>query len=123
DGTTVTQNVDPTWNGGDICIQNGGVLIFRAGRAIRVFHVTGVQTCALPISVVKILAGATLVQTGTPAGSRVITTPLDVDGALEEIGRASCRERVKTGVDAVSFKVKGGASIMRGDGRQLTATG
>src|SRR5690606_41108524 len=66
---------------------------FQAEDGIRDFHVTGVQTCALPISA----------QTGLDAVVQVVFqrvyegTYLDFFFALEldEIGRASCRERVE----------------------------
>src|SRR5690606_40756933 len=94
---------------------------------IRDFHVTGVQTCALPISVLDELA-TELVSSGTELpedadgyergaavlASALMAVPADEPGAahetvdtaavtafeeselirLEQIGRASCRERV-----------------------------
>src|SRR6266511_4942504 len=69
---------------------------FPADDGIRDFHVTGVQTCALPIS------------ERTPDADRDL--PLrgrrGVEVGLQEIGRASCRERVEISVVAVSLKKK-----------------
>src|SRR5437773_11908988 len=66
---------------------------FQADDGIRVRDVTGVQTCALPISfsqnwgqVVRMLAGATL------------------PSQAMKIGRASCRERVESLEVAVKLK-------------------
>src|SRR5207302_4301401 len=92
---------------------------FQAEDGIRVFHVTGVQTCALPIShmrctsfdlpVVEPIAKRTIEAAGlsehvTALGGDFFADPLpeaDVitmglilhDWNLEQIGRASCRER------------------------------
>src|SRR5712664_4465068 len=72
---------------------------FQAEDGIRDLIVTGVQTCALPIF-----------------ADRAIALPEDCDGGdaiararqamREEIGRASCRERVWISVVAVSLKKK-----------------
>src|SRR5690606_41157103 len=80
---------------------------FQAEDGIRVFHVTGVQTCALPISTCDCLHDMT-----DPAGmARTIRAAVADDGtwllidikaydtyaenvARNQIGRASCRERV-----------------------------
>src|SRR5207302_4375805 len=93
---------------------------FQAEDGIRDFHVTGVQTCALPISVtlphlglmlIGVLLGilvGVLPGLGAPNGvslllpltfgmapvSAVILLSSMYWGALFEIGRASCRERV-----------------------------
>src|SRR5690606_39425399 len=99
------------------------VFFFRAEDAIRDFHVTGVQTCALPISgrrcrsakvcrdtsekwqatrwsgEISVSAGAVTLHSGRAIGHLVWKAqPL---GALigEEIGRASWRERVERGVE------------------------
>src|SRR5690606_40656976 len=79
---------------------------FQAEDGIRDFHVTGIQTCALPI----FLLGGGGVPGGdihdatarrwTACGLRPCRDPLGwpIGGArsvlLSEIGRASCRERV-----------------------------
>src|SRR5439155_2130171 len=66
------------------------VFFFQAEDGIRDGHVTGVQTCALPISRATLLSGggdgATL---PPPSRGRVRH-----DRTTHEIGRASCRERV-----------------------------
>src|SRR5690554_6249581 len=100
---------------------------FRAEDGIRVADVTGVQTCALPISGpgtgggphVRVFSGATGELLGGGAsdffvyheaftgGVRVATGDVNGDGALDiitgagpEIGRASCRESVYNAVGA-----------------------
>src|SRR5690606_39992498 len=94
-----------------------------AEDGIRVFHVTGVQTCALPIwcsaarvvpprarlfaggarGIVRLVVGKTVgaraAAIGRAAGGRQVDAPPRVLGAQHararaEIGRASCRERV-----------------------------
>src|SRR5438034_6480033 len=60
---------------------------FQAEDGIRAHCVTGVQTCALPIST-KMLADDYQVLTAEDAG-----TALEL--AAGKIGRASCRERVE----------------------------
>src|SRR5690606_41139770 len=91
-----------------------GVSFLQAGVGIRVFHVTGVQTCALPILLKPLVVhgggpeiNAHLDRLGIestfPAGLRV-TTPEAMEVVrmvLVEIGRASCRDRRKTGVGSV----------------------
>src|SRR5690606_40053544 len=97
---------------------------FQAEDGIRDFHVTGVQTCALPIlaAVRMYLDGIPNVQTGLVEGSttlrdgsaqvnagaallhrKLVTGGADVDGPPlvdKQIGRASCRERVEISVVA-----------------------
>src|SRR5690606_40455803 len=96
------------------------LVFFQAEDGIRDFHVTGVQTCALPISAPAVAAPGTLWTSGyvTVASSRVRVTdqpgvnrhsaitqrPSSMTYASEyspvesvsEIGTASCRERVQT---------------------------
>src|SRR5215510_9367004 len=68
---------------------------FQAEDGIRDGHVTGVQTCALPISPGPLRAETeqhdlpALVAHQAPAGAEV-----DLVAEPAEIGRASCRERV-----------------------------
>src|SRR5690625_7367663 len=64
---------------------------FQAEDGIRDGHVTGVQTCALPISPLKIefRGGA-----NPWAGRRNELTPRQLARRKRKIGRASCRERV-----------------------------
>src|SRR6266496_5766442 len=72
---------------------------FQAEDAIRALYVTGVQTCALPIS----RHGP-----GPGQGHRVPPERLELARFRggREIGRASCRERVYISVVAVSLKKK-----------------
>src|SRR5690606_40931320 len=95
------------------------VFFFQAEDGIRAFHVTGVQTCALPILIgrkLKKLDDVISVSVVEPAltgqgwrfGDYPGSTPDTVNGAtylhevytradphINEIGRASCRERGK----------------------------
>src|SRR5690606_40127330 len=101
---------------------------FQAEDGIRDFHVTGVQTCALPISrlvgvrprlVAEVAKGRpksvgdgnTFQATAAVVISRFQTRTLKSLPPLilgcPEIGRASCRERVKISVDAVSLRAAG----------------
>src|SRR5262249_59675436 len=90
------------------------IFFFQAEDGIRDWSVTGVQTCALPISLERF-------QRGRPADRRG-ELPVDlrprlgraagrelVEDFLEtlEIGRASCRERVEISGVGVSLKEKG----------------
>src|SRR5690606_40232268 len=95
------------------------LFFFQAEDGIRDFHVTGVQTCALPI-----FAGLRTTQMSIN-GDGVVVTHKDSGGWREllsgagtrsvsvgaagiflEIGRASCRERVWIWVGAVSSTEK-----------------
>src|SRR5438270_11471988 len=61
---------------------------FQAEDGIRDLTVTGVQTCALPISRLLAQAGRTTPDSEAPSRLR-----LALRAASREIGRASCRER------------------------------
>src|SRR5690625_7306084 len=75
---------------------------FQAEDGIRNGHVTGVQTCALPIldAALSALAGVLEVCPGYAGGSVSNPTKQLVDSGVSghvevvKIGRASCRERV-----------------------------
>src|SRR5690606_40963111 len=87
---------------------------FQAEDGIRDFHVTGVQTCALPICATDAAANRKLMASDTLAtmadqlygyGKEAAGAPLDVQSQLTailtgvpldqvKIGRASCRESV-----------------------------
>src|SRR2546426_11453550 len=71
---------------------------FQAEDGIRDYKVTGVQTCALPIS------RDASARRGPPA--RRARRPAYRPPQQGEIGRASCRERVQISVVAVSLKKK-----------------
>src|SRR5690606_40416185 len=62
---------------------------FHAEDGIRDFHVTGVQTCALPICV-----GDTVEIRLTNADDSTQPHSIDLHAVNGQIGRASCRERV-----------------------------
>src|SRR5690606_40783062 len=89
---------------------------FQAEDGIRDFHVTGVQTCALPISASRRRAASSrqfsnAVPHAGPAPfprrfRARVPRPLARHGRCGEaqIGRASCRERVEVSVRAVSVR-------------------
>src|SRR5690606_39595810 len=92
---------------------------FQAEDGIRVFHVTGVQTCALPISwIVVVVAGisAALHIWKLPAALPMIQEDLGLSllaaGVLlgivqvAEIGRASCRASGYSKADGVSSRAR-----------------
>src|SRR5690625_7581818 len=84
-------------------VKTTNVFFFQAEDGIRDGHVTGVQTCALPIcGRIRLApapdATAQLVQLGKPE-------PFGVQDH-HQIGRASCRERVSTSDCDESVKKK-----------------
>src|SRR5207244_10488254 len=102
---------------GILCVY---IFFFQAEDGIRDDLVTGVQTCALPISWIDFSQGA-VQSTGNPldvavSGNAFLTvqTPrgerytrngaLQVNSQGQQIGRASCRERVERAVGADSVK-------------------
>src|SRR5690606_41051785 len=95
-------------------------VFFQAEDGIRDFHVTGVQTCALPILRPRAAAGEPPAPLGTRTETKNVNSMRSVERAVrheiqrqaailaaggtitqetrhwhEEIGRASCRERVQ----------------------------
>src|SRR5437763_13483471 len=72
---------------------------FQAEDGIRDTSVTGVQTCALPIFQIVF----NLLQTLAGAGRKQVSCQTPV---TQEIGRASCRERVEISVVAGAVKKK-----------------
>src|SRR4029079_19830591 len=77
-----------------LCVCVWFFVFFQAEDGIRDKLVTGVQTCALPIS--------DAVRRSPPPRS----SPAERTRRRTEIGRASCRERVEISVVAVSLKKK-----------------
>src|SRR5690606_40190028 len=86
------------------------VFFFQAEDGIRDFHVTGVQTCALPIFDV--------VEVDPPPGHGTVVTRIDRPVVRSdvarlplllrvEIGRASCRERGEVSVGAGALTRRG----------------
>src|SRR5690625_5619022 len=71
-------------------------LFFQAEDGIRDGHVTGVQTCALPIS--RKEGDTTYLMTGKYLE---VNAPHRMKYTIGKIGRASCRERVSLSVDVV----------------------
>src|SRR5690625_6900630 len=69
------------WDGGA-----AGHAFFHEADGIRDGHVTGVQTCALPISIM----GAAIPGPCGPSSPRLRPAPRN---RPDKIGRASCRER------------------------------
>src|SRR2546430_17132590 len=83
--------------------QEGLVLcFFQAEDGIRDLTVTGVQTCALPISYIERNVGACRTRRHCARYMRARRRP----AAAREIGRASCRERVEISEVGVSLKKK-----------------
>src|SRR5207237_7789392 len=87
---------------------------FQAEDGIRDSSVTGVQTCALPISLWRLVRFADGV--GEPEAA-ALEAALEATGMLDawvtpdgrgisEIGRASCRERGEVSVGGVAVKKK-----------------
>src|ERR1035437_10891960 len=70
--------------------------LFQAEDGIRYIGVTGVQTCALPISFLR----------SHHAASRNSQESRSRNNGVVQIGRESCRERVEISVVAVSLKKK-----------------
>src|SRR5690625_7347369 len=86
------------------------IFFFQAEDGIRDGHVTGVQTCALPISPMNTVPSSSI-EMSAPVSSWIwliilplgpMTSPILSTGTLTvmirgavEIGRASCRERVR----------------------------
>src|SRR5690606_40146769 len=68
---------------------------FQAEDGIRDFHVTGVQTCALPISASSTSATTASRSRSTPHGSRS-RWPRAACSRSRQIGRASCREKCRS---------------------------
>src|SRR5690606_40688061 len=103
-----------------VCPVLSSVFFFQAEDGIRDFHVTGVQTCALPISELAILTMAAwwrssfewwahqpiAVKAGLDAGITEQIRLGDTPSFQQEIGRASCRERVWISVVAVALQKK-----------------
>src|SRR5699024_11874080 len=91
---------------------------FQAEDGIRDRNVTGVQTCALPIFPLPLVAGPSPVSDQSPALPKFqFITDLNRYGgggvgaetSTHEIGRAACREREEiAGGDEVGKKSKGG---------------
>src|SRR5690606_39902409 len=96
------------------------VFFFQSEDGIRDFHVTAVQTCALPICAITKESGTALifdeVVTGFrchPGGAQAyfgVEADLATYGKVIEIGRASCREREQNPVVGVAGKKKGSKS-------------
>src|SRR5690606_40750533 len=87
-----------------------GYVFFRAAAGIRVFHVTGVQTCALPIYLppgvefeVHAETDLQLARGGAPAAKGAAARLIRPE---DEIGRASCRERAEMWVVAVRLSAR-----------------
>src|SRR5690625_7995552 len=83
---------------------------FQAEDGIRDGHVTGVQTCALPISALR--CSATGRRTAPQCSITGRRSPSDRSGS-RKIGRASCREREERGEVDVGVDEEG---VIRGGG-------
>src|SRR5437762_9453278 len=109
----------------------GLFFFFQAEDGIRDTSVTGVQTCALPISAVRALFGACNAQSASeatldvlvglvtpetlPAYLDALRSPSDgiTDAATREIGRASCRERVEIAWSAAASSRRTSVDTLR----------
>src|SRR5439155_13512631 len=80
------------------------LIFFKEEGGIRDGHVTGVQTCALPICI-AICRSRLEDQTRPPDRRHIVAR-------RAEIGRASCRERVYITVVAASLKKKIGGDVL-----------
>src|SRR5437763_16046933 len=78
-------------------------LFFQAEDGIRDTSVTGVQTCALPISLLTRRRGAVGTTWSAVAGF-IEPGETPEEALVREIGRASCRERVESGVGGGALK-------------------
>src|SRR5690606_39629155 len=83
--------------------------LFQADGGIRDFHVTGVQTCALPIFLRRLARLREHESYAVDAGPLIQRAPGKLRPQVgtdqrREIGRASCRERVGIPVGAVAAK-------------------
>src|SRR5437762_14185635 len=92
---------------------------FQAEDGIRDTSVTGVQTCALPISLAdafEALVGAIYLDSDLAAARKFI-----LEQAAAEIGRASCRETVYSEVGAATVPrngdYKSNEALVRGNHR------
>src|SRR5206468_8165724 len=90
------------------------IFFFQAEDGIRDLIVTGVQTCALPISAPG-QSSCRPPATIRPGAGRRVVRPVHASQQARcrrpgpprpEIGRASCRERVEISVAAVAIKKK-----------------
>src|SRR5690625_6385285 len=95
---------------------------FQAEDGIRDGHVTGVQTCALPIC--SIFGGFVRMNPGIQedgsdafAEQRYDENHWDLRVLFAQIGRASCRERVESSVVGASLKKKREEAVGRTGGQ------
>src|SRR5690606_40517771 len=101
-GLSTTLARDRTPQSADLHCRHLLRFFFQAEDGIRDFHVTGVQTCALPISRKPAARAA-----GNPSARQArrygysFARAMQWRGRESEIGRASCRERVEMSVVAV----------------------
>src|SRR5690625_7892498 len=79
------------------------IFFFQAEDGIRDGHVTGVQTCALPICTSSAPSTTPSANSDTPFAYLPVPSSRSSSPSArsEEIGRASCRERVAVPVRAV----------------------
>src|SRR5690606_39860568 len=102
--------------GENVCLFGYSVFFFQAEDGIRDFHVTGVQTCALPIcgqggGIINVSSIAARLGSSneyvdyaaTKGAIDTFTLGLAKEVIDEEIGRASCRERGWIREEAVAF--------------------
>src|SRR5882762_2834291 len=80
-------------------VEAAGCVFFQAEYGIRDSSVTGVQTCALPISTSHVVPNPTVTTIPVVGVAPEFVAP-------PEIGRASCRERVLMPGEAAAFSIK-----------------
>src|SRR5437763_15110741 len=90
---------------------------FQAEDGIRDTSVTGVQTCALPISMRAAGRSPSMARTAPSGPTMCSTTSSPAAASSAKIGRASCRERVSIPVVGGSLKKKKWGE-MHGVGKQ-----
>src|SRR5262249_59375255 len=96
---------------------------FQAEDGIRYWSVTGVQTCALPISAHRRRAERPARALGAGEALRRRRGPRQRARAAE-IGRASCRERgqISGGAGCIEKKVQGSVRSRRGASEEIRAS-
>src|SRR5688500_20354969 len=102
------------------------LFFFQAEDGIRDYKVTGVQTCALPIS--SLLGGVRVTLNPNPSITRAIRRSRSLhsrcwrisgSAATSQIGRASCRERVDTYQVGSSIRIKRKQYLSRKSGENV----
>src|SRR5256885_14855578 len=83
----------------------GVFFFFQAEDGIRDYKVTGVQTCALPISAISVAPGGGAGGAGAGGGLDA-NSSVRRAGGVAQVGRAACRGRGEISVGAGALKKK-----------------